>query len=273
MAQKNGAGYRYTNPKNAKESFFWSNVQSSGRFSTIAGDGLLLMHFDKTIGSNNPPNPLSLAVVQADGKKELDVTMWPEPGSDAKDYFHAGGVSEFSAAKFATAKWNDGSASELRIYDVAAISENMAFKVGNGPIVVDPNAGTGGVSVGGAGVGGVSAGGNAGTAGNVGGALAGTAAVGGGTAGTMATAGSTATAGNTATAGGTSLAGSGGTGVGGSGAPSGAGSTQNAPAVDDGSCACRTTGARSRLSGIASLLVLGAGVLARQRRRRWPRQG
>src|SRR6187551_3600037 len=48
-AAKNGAGYRYTNPKNSKESFFWSNVQSSGRFSTIAGDGLLLLHFDKNI--------------------------------------------------------------------------------------------------------------------------------------------------------------------------------------------------------------------------------
>jgi M6 family metalloprotease-like protein len=258
MAQKNGAGYRYTNPKNSKESFFWSNVQSSGRFSTIAGDGLLLMHFDKTIGSNNPPNPLSLAVVQADGKKELDITMWPEPGSDAKDYFHAGGVSEFSAAKFATAKWNDGSASELHIYDVAAISENMAFKVGNGPIVVDPNAGTGGVSGGSAGMGGVSTGGNAGTAGNVGGAGAGTATAGSGAAGTASTGGAM---------GGMSSAGSGGGNAAGSGALSGASNAPSAPSADDGSCACRAVAARAGSSGIASLLVLGGAVLARRRRR------
>jgi M6 family metalloprotease-like protein len=255
VAQKNGAGYRYTNPKNSKESFFWSNVQSSGRFSTIAGDGLLLMHFDKTIGSNNPPNPLSLAVVQADGKKELDVTMWPEPGSDAKDYFHAGGVSEFSGAKFATAKWNDGSASELHIYDVGAISENMAFKVGNGPIVVDPNAGTGGLGAGGAGMGGVSAAGNAGTANNVGGAMAGTATAG------------AATAGLAGSMGGMSLAGSGGSNGGGSGAPSVAGSAHDVPSGEDGSCACRAAGARAGLANLGSLVVLGAGVLARARRR------
>ncbi|HEX2869832.1 MAG TPA: M6 family metalloprotease domain-containing protein, partial [Polyangiaceae bacterium] len=48
-AKVNGAGYRYTNPANSKESFFWSNVKSDGRFSTIAGDGLLLLHFDKNI--------------------------------------------------------------------------------------------------------------------------------------------------------------------------------------------------------------------------------
>ena len=258
VAQKNGAGYRYTNPKNSKESFFWSNVQSSGRFSTIAGDGLLLMHFDKTIGTNNPPNPLSLAVVQADGKKELDVTMWPEPGSDAKDYFHAGAVSEFSGAKFATAKWNDGSASELHIYDVGAISENMAFKVGNGPIVVDPNAGTGGLSAGGAGMGGVSAAGNGGTANNVGGAMAGTATAGAATAGA---------AGLAASMGGMSLAGSGGSNGGGSDAPSVAGSAHNVPSGEDGSCACRAAGARAGLSNLGSLVVLGVGVLARARRR------
>jgi len=259
-AQKNGAGYRYTNPKNAKESFFWSNVQSSGRFSTIAGDGLLLMHFDKTIGSNNPPNPLSLAVVQADGKKELDVTMWPEPGSDAKDYFHGGGVSEFSAAKFATAKWNDGSASELHIYDVAAISENMAFKVGNGPIVADPNAGTGGMSAGGmsaggmsaggVGMGGVSAAGNAGVANQAGGAMAGTGTVVAGAAGSP---------------GAMNLAGS----AGSSGAPSGAGSAPSAPSADDGACACRAAGAGAGPSGAGALLAL-VGVLARRRRRSHP---
>ncbi len=254
-AQKNGAGYRYTNPKNSKESFFWSNVQSAGRFSTIAGDGLLLLHFDKNIGSNNPPNPLSLAVVQADGKKDLDQTMWPEPGSDAKDYFQSGGVSEFSAAKFATSKWNDGSASELRIYEVGAVSENMAFKVGNGPIVIDPNGGSGGMSTagastggasnGGAGSGGAAAGGaaNAGAAGlNLGGAAAGASQAGGGGSAPVP-------------AGASSVAG---------GAPG------NTPAVDDGSCACRWGGPGGANSGIlppAALLAL-AGVLARARRRR-----
>lgn len=251
-ATRNGAGYRYTNPKNSKESFFWSNVQSTGRFSSIAGDGLLLLHFDKNIGSNNPPNPLSLAVVQADGKKELDQTMWPEPGSDAKDYFQGGGVSEFSGAKFATAKWNDGSASELRIYEVAAISENMQFKVGNGPIVIDPNGGMGGVggtnggaATAGAGMAGAAAGTAGVSTGGAGGALSGSGAGGGGPVGIAGV-----------------MTADGAANIGGS---------QSAPApassAADGSCACRFGGStRGAGAGLLGLALLGALVHRRRRR-------
>jgi len=264
-AKKNGAGYRYTNPKKAQESFFWSNVQSSGRFSTISGDGLLLLHFDKSIGTNDPPNPLSLAVVQADGKKDLDQTMWPEPGSDAKDFFQGGGVSEFSAAKFQTAKWNDGSASELHIYEVAAISEDMQFKVGNGPIVADPNGGAGGTS--GAGTSG------AGTGGTNGGAAptAGTNAA--GSAGTSpATGGGSGLAGGTS-AGTTAGGASGATSVSGGGSTA-AGSLNAAapPQAEDGSCACRLPGLakmdRSPSRGRLASLLLTALAFALVRRRR-----
>ncbi len=245
-AAPNGAGYRYTNPKDSGESFFWSNVQSSGRFSTIAGDGLLLLHFDKGIGRNDPPSPLSLAVVQADGKKELDQTMWPDPGSDAKDYFHAGGVSEFSESKFQTAKWNDGSASALRIYDIAAISENMQFKVGNGPIVVEPTAGSGGSA------------GSGGAAAGAGGALVGGAAgtsSSGGTAGANAGAAGTASQGGVATGGATS------------GAAGLAGAVMNAPAptpTDGSSCSCRVGAVGG--DGWGGALALGVCLLGLRRR-------
>lgn len=246
-ATPNGAGYRYTNPNDAGESFFWSNVQSSGRFSTIAGDGLLLLHFDKGIGRNDPPNPLSLAVVQADGKKDLDQTMWPEPGSDAKDYFHGGGVSEFSEAKFATAKWNDGSASALRIYDVGAVSENMPFKVGNGPIVVEPTAGGGGSGgIAGTPSGGAPAGGAAGTSplGSSGSAPA-------GSAGTATSQGGMAMAGGT------------------SGAAGSGGAVMNAAApvpAEGAACACRVGAAGSGSWGAA--VALGACWLGFRRRQR-----
>lgn len=242
-AKPNGAGYRYTNPKDPEESFFWSNVQSTDRFSTIAGDGLLLLHFDKGIGRNDPPNPLSLAVVQADGKKDLDQTMWPEPGSDAQDYFHGGGVSEFSAANFPTAKWHDGSASGLRIYEIGPISESMEFKVGTGPIVVQPGAGAGGMS-GGAGAGG---------------------------AGGMSLAGSSGAAGATPSAGSSSGGGIGVPASGGAGTASGmtggAGSVMAASPVgsDDASCACRTGVPPTR--GAGWLLVAVSAALGLRRRR------
>jgi M6 family metalloprotease-like protein len=243
-AKPNGAGYRYTNPADPEESFFWSNVQSSGRFSTIAGDGLLLLHFDKDIGRNDPPNPLSLAVVQADGKKDLDQTMWPEPGSDADDFFHGDAVSEFSDSAFMTARWNDGSASGLRIYDIAPISENMTFKVGNGPIV-EPVAGAAGMTGdgGAGGAAGASPGGASGIAGAT--PSGGSSSGGGGSATPVAgAAGTPAAAGSAAAT---------------AAAPPAAGGA-------DASCACRL-GAPAARGGSLSLLV-GLSALGLRRRRR-----
>lgn len=252
-AKRNGAGYRYTNPKDSRESFFWSNVQSTERFSTLSGDGLLLLHFDKNIGSNNPPNPLGLAVVQADGKKDLDQTMWPSPGSDPNDFFHGGGVSEFSGEKFATAKWNDGSASDLHIYEVGPIAESMQFKVGHGPIVVEPSGGaggsvgSGGTSAAGSTVGGAPLGGSGGSAAGAGGASsAGAAGLGpsgggGGAAGAV----SSATSGATTT-----------------------GAEPASPASEEASCACRASGAGSRPTGLVAALGLAGAALALRRRRR-----
>jgi M6 family metalloprotease-like protein/MYXO-CTERM domain-containing protein len=250
-AKVNGAGYRYQNPEDPQEWFFWSNVRSEDRFSTIEGDGLLLLHFDKGIGRNDPPNPLSLAVVQADGKKDLDATMWPNPGSDDADFFHGGGVSEFSEAKFATAKWNDGSASELHIYDIGPASTDMQFKVGNGPIVVDPNGGMGGL----AGMGGMTVGGSAGSGGGAG--EAGSMSLGGAPQGGV---------------GGASLPGTGGM-AGALAMPSAGmavatgGTDGAAPPGVDGSCACRAAGPDGSLSSAWPAALLGLLLVQRRRRR------
>jgi len=268
VAQKNGAGYRYTNPKDPKESFFWSNVQSTGRFSTIAGDGLLLLHFDKKIGTNTPPNPLSLAVVQADGKKELDQTMWPDPGSDAKDYFYGGGVSEFSGAKFQTAKWNDGTPSDLRIYDVGPVSENMAFKVGNGPITTPPAGGAGSMGGNGGASGSTSSGGGLGAGGvnnGAGGSAAGNAA--GGSSGSAGSGMNSSAGTASGVAGAASSSGAGGAATGGAAAMvAGAGATQ--PGESDAGCGCRAAGGSGSASpwGVMVGAALAAGLLQRRRR-------
>jgi M6 family metalloprotease-like protein len=247
-AKVNGPGYRYVNPQRPDELFFWSNVQSSGRFSTIQGDGILLLHFDDDIGTNEPPALLSLAVVQADGKKELDQTTWPEPGSDADDFFHGAGVTEFSAPKFATAKWNDESASGLRIYDVSVAGPDMTFKVGTGAIVVEPGAGA-------------SAGGSGGTAGTMQGGAAGTSLSGGGMGGTALASGGAATSGSSS--GGSMLAGASG------GLSSGGMPVAAASAADSDGCGCRLVRSRTQplhVLGLASLaLALGLRRRARAR--------
>lgn len=246
-AKVNGTGYRYVNPQRPDELFFWSNVQSSGRFSTIQGDGILLLHFDDAIGTNEPPALLSLAVVQADGKKELDQTTWPEPGSDADDFFHGAGVAEFSEPEFATAKWNDESASGLRIYDVSVASPEMTFKVGTGVIVVDPGAGTSGGGAGGAGAL------QGGAAGNL---------SGGGVGGTAATSGGASTSGSGSSSGGSAFAG-------GSGGMSSGGMPRAAASADDSDgCGCRLVSSRTQplhVLGWASLALAALGLRRRAR--------
>ena len=146
-AVPNTGGYRYVNPERPEEAFFWSNVQATNRWSTLSGSGIVLLHFDYEIRNNNPPNPLSLAVVQADGMRELDGEQWPMPGSDASDFYHSGTKTEFSATTTPSSAWNDRSASGLRIYEISANGPMMTFAVGSGT----PGPGIGG----GAGLGGM----------------------------------------------------------------------------------------------------------------------
>ncbi|MET0385701.1 MAG: M6 family metalloprotease domain-containing protein [Polyangiales bacterium] len=131
-ATPNGGGFRFVNPKRSDESFFWSNVQNTGRFKAIRGSGIFVMHFDKAIGRNDPPNPLSLAVVEADGRGDLAKTMWPKPGSAAADFFVQGGNAVLSDTSMPAARWNDGSSSGLKLYDVSESGPRMTFAVGTG---------------------------------------------------------------------------------------------------------------------------------------------
>jgi M6 family metalloprotease-like protein len=140
-ADVNAGGYRYVNSARPEELFFWSNVQNSGRWRVLAGGGLLMLHYDGAIDGNNPPDPLELAVVQADGKKTLDQTTWPDPGSDAKDFFRADNNAEFSATTTPKSSWNDGSASGLRVYAISATGAEMQFSVGDGSAGGSPSTG------------------------------------------------------------------------------------------------------------------------------------
>jgi M6 family metalloprotease-like protein len=127
-------GYRFINPARPQESFFWSNYSNAGRRAVLKGRGLLVLHFDKDIGTNDPPKPLSLAVVQADGLDQLGKEQWPSPGSDAKDYFSQATGAGFGAGTTPAAKWNNGSASGLNLHDIGAAADTMGFYVGTGAV-------------------------------------------------------------------------------------------------------------------------------------------
>jgi M6 family metalloprotease-like protein len=302
-ANVNAGGYRYVNPERPDEAFFWSNIQNSDRWSSLRGNGLVVLHFDGEIGVNEPPNPLSLAVVQADGLRELDQTTWPEPGSEQADFYTAGGNDELSASTNPSSAWNDDSASGLRLYDVSASGESMTFTVGTG--TPEPGiggaGGTGGIGAAGAGGGGASAAGMAGAggvaasaglggSGDAGGATGGIGAGASGSAGSagamLGNGGAGASAGAGGGLGGLSSAGApaagfagmnaaatgGRAGAMGSGATSNLGGTaQSETLSEESSCGCRLPGTQQ--AGVRSGygLVLALMALLRRRRAR-PRQ-
>jgi M6 family metalloprotease-like protein len=302
-ANVNAGGYRYVNPERPDEAFFWSNIQNSDRWSSLRGNGLVVLHFDGEIGVNEPPNPLSLAVVQADGLRELDQTTWPEPGSEQADFYTAGGNDELSASTNPSSAWNDDSASGLRLYDVSASGESMTFTVGTG--TPEPGiggaGGTGGIGAAGAGGGGASAAGMAGAggvaasaglggSGDAGGATGGIGAGASGSAGSagamLGNGGAGASAGAGGGLGGLSSAGApaagfagmnaaatgGRAGAMGSGATSNLGGTaQSETLSEESSCGCRLPGTQQ--AGVSSGygLVLALMALLRRRRAR-PRQ-
>jgi M6 family metalloprotease-like protein len=303
FANVNAGGYRYVNPDRPDEAFFWSNIQNTDRWSSLRGNGLVVLHFDSEIRTNNPPNPLSLAVVQADGERELDQTMWPEPGSEQADFYTASANSELSASTEPSSAWNDGSASGLRLYDVSASSESMTFTVGTG--TPEPGiggaGGTGGLGGAGSLAGGASSAGtgtaggagtssSAGMAGNSGGEAGSGAPTGGtggatgsaGSAGAMTGSGAVAGSGGTlglggsasAGAAGATLAGASGAGVTTGGAPNGTGGTPSAapadPTSEEANCGCRLPGTRrpSAFSLPGVLLVVMIVLRRRATRRR-----
>lgn len=251
-----GVVYRFLNPARPTEYFLWSNLQNQAEWVSIDGSGLLVWHFDQAIRGNNPPEPLQLAVVQAGGGRKLAATTWPSPGSDSADLFAKGGKSELGLQTQPNTKWNNGSESGLRIYDISAPGPTMEFSVGTGPLPPGGTAGTastagatgagGSAGAGGAngGQGGASTGGMPGVAGSVvAGSPAGGMATGGGSGGAASS-----TAGNASASAGTGVVG------------------ETSPPAADAGCSCRlgSQGSSSR-SALLGLLLATWVLLVRRR--------
>jgi hypothetical protein len=134
IAPAGEGGFRYVNPADPGECFFWSNVQKTqGRWRVLRGSGLLFLHYKSSIRSNSPPKPLALAVVQADGRDDLGRVQWPSPGSDPKDFFFGGGTAEFADMTTPSTRWRDGTSSGLRVHDIGPNGSEIRFLVGTKP--------------------------------------------------------------------------------------------------------------------------------------------
>jgi M6 family metalloprotease-like protein len=124
----NKTGYRYLNPRNRNQMYFWSIVKNFGRWNNIKGRGLLLYKFDKSIDGNKSGTSRCFYVVEADGNNDLARAKWPNPGSRASDFFHKGNKPEFSSSTNPASSWG------LRIYNISSIADTMSFTVGTGAV-------------------------------------------------------------------------------------------------------------------------------------------
>jgi M6 family metalloprotease-like protein len=124
----NGTGYRYVNPSNAKQMYFWTAIKNTNRYTNLRGSGLLLFRYDNGIRGNTSGTSRCLYVVEADGNNAMAADQWPNPGSAARDFFYASNNDEFSSSASPAASWG------LTIHDISAISDTMQFSVGTGVV-------------------------------------------------------------------------------------------------------------------------------------------
>lgn len=74
IEQDRNACYRlWTNGKSSKEYFLIENRQRAGRDAALPGSGLALWHIDETQSDNTNPLAYMVALVQADGKRQLEL--------------------------------------------------------------------------------------------------------------------------------------------------------------------------------------------------------
>jgi len=126
--------YRYKNPARPnQEGLVWSYVRNTGRNKVLNGSGLLMQHYDFSIGANSSADKLGLRIVHASaaGKSSDNVTeQWPSPGSTANTFFKYNAYPEFSDEKYPAIRWYNGSKTGLKITDIGTPRETLTFCIG-----------------------------------------------------------------------------------------------------------------------------------------------
>ena len=134
--------YRYKNPARPnQEGLVWSYVRNTGRDKVLAGSGLLMQHYDFSIGDNTASNKLGLRIVRANRTEPSlngDEDQWPSPGSQASAFFKSGTYPEFSDATYPTITWYNGTKTGLKITDIGTPGETLTFCIGENCSAAEP---------------------------------------------------------------------------------------------------------------------------------------
>lgn len=132
--------FRYRNPARAdQEGLAWSYLQNTARRSVIKGSGLLLHHYDFSIGGNSSATKLGLRLVHADslGKGDAEQAQWPS-GNDPHAMFQYSTYATYTDALYPSTRWYDGTTTGMAFSAVGKPGMSLGFRLGP-PIATSSN--------------------------------------------------------------------------------------------------------------------------------------
>ena len=111
--------------KSGPEYFLLENRQATGRNSALLGSGLAVWHIDESRSDNTNPLAYKVGLVQADGKRNLELA---KNGGDKNDFF-SGGLK--------TTSFNDKTTPSSRAHDGSSTGVALSgISVANGKVTV-----------------------------------------------------------------------------------------------------------------------------------------
>ncbi|WP_177303071.1 M6 family metalloprotease domain-containing protein [Methylobacterium sp. 174MFSha1.1] len=131
------ACHRIDGPPGSREYFLLENRQRTGRDSHLPGSGLALWHIDEAQESNANPPIYRVALIQADGRRDLQKGVNPD---DPEDLFPGPrGVRSVDdrGDRHPHTRWNDGTASGIALTDISEEDDGtIALDISIDPVAV-----------------------------------------------------------------------------------------------------------------------------------------
>jgi M6 family metalloprotease-like protein len=139
-------GYRVGRPGTPTENFVVENRGTGDKWAQFSNDkGIIIWHIDETIDGNfyiQPGSHYGLAIVQADGKEDLEKGV---NRGDSGDYFDLDTYPKFSNSTTPNSNWFDGSKSYLTVKMLTGVGASTDVQFGsldsNSIAVTSPNGG------------------------------------------------------------------------------------------------------------------------------------
>jgi M6 family metalloprotease-like protein len=137
--------YKYTKPTAATEYYLFENRQKSGRDSSIPGSGIAIWHCDERGDKdlqnyvyNTTHNNYEVQLMQADNQWHFNKNV---NGGEQKDLYYKGNPSpgylnEFGDDTAPSARWWDGSMSDLFAGSFSVVGESMTMMLIRPPPVI-----------------------------------------------------------------------------------------------------------------------------------------